>query len=779
MSNVSFVYKALLGALILGGGLLLLSSAARMTGVFPQDTSPFVYIYNCVELQGIGDNPSANYALANDIDCYSDSSIFNVIPTFSGTFNGRGKTISNVKIDVRDEPAGIFATLENASILNLNLENIVVLNTTTQERANLQPDTGALAGRALGVLKIENISARNLDVKHQTGLYDYGTTGGLIGRVTGNKDIPSTIENILLHQGRVEGRSRVGGLIGSAAYVNLSNISTIIDVRSWYDPRDQNIGGLIGEARFLHLSDSYAGAVLTPDYGTQVGNVTSEGDNVGGLVGYLSDSKVARSYALGKISGKNHVGGLIGFNANCSASAVTDSYWGIDSTAIQPGRLVEARDEHNNCIVQEDVFNGVGLNNDKLKDRATFENWDFDQTWANEPYPYATFQFVHVPSPNLHNGIVVKIKDCQSLQDIPAGTTLYYQLTNDINCYGVQFTPIKDFKGIFDGAGMTISNVTVSHTNGPAGIFAVIQDGEVFNLKLNNINVTNTSTSDQTGGINHNTGALAGSVFGKSQISYVKVSNVVVAYTAPGPNPYTGATGGVVGRFDTSYAVGESLPVNLFDVHITEGKVSGTSYVGGLVGYAAGKNPEADDKGVIVIERVSSLVDVTGNSYYIGGLVGSASLMHLRDSYSTARIVITASNEYITEMGNVIPQPGTGEGVGGLVGNLYASTVERTYSMGKVDGIYWVGALIGKNECSNYPVIGSYWNEDSTGIKYYRETLAKNERGVCALRKDTFNGEHVQDSMLRDENTYKNWNFESIWMIYPYPMLKNFTAGAR
>lgn len=773
MASDSFARKGIVGIIVVSGGILLLSGAARLTGTFLED-SPAINIHSCQELQGISGNPHENFALASDIDC-SSVSPFTPIPIFSGSIDGRGRTISNIKIDVKDQPAGIFAVLDNAVVKNLVLKNITVKNmTSTDVGVNSQHDTGALAGRAEGDVNIQNIIAGDINVLYETLTYDYGTAGGLIGRVIGNEDKTSIILNIQLSQGLVEGRSRIGGLIGSANHVDISNVTTLINVESSFNPNNHNVGGLIGEAKLINLSDSHADAVIDNDYSIQMGSIIAhESNNVGGLIGYISNSTVTRTYALGKTIGSNHVGGLIGFNDDCSNSVVTDSYWGIDSTGIQPARQVEALDEANNCVLQEDIFNGVGLSNEELKDQATFENWDFDQTWITPSYPYAFFRSMPVNSSDEN---ATQIKDCQTLHKIPSDSTRHYILANDIDCSGIpNFIPIKNFKGIFDGNNKTISELKIYNVDGPAGVFSVIQNGKIVNLNLNHVYVSNTSTSG-TADLDHDTGALAGSVLGRSEISHINANNITINYSSPGP--YTGATGGLIGRFDVSNA--EPLPLNLFNVHIALGKVSGTSFVGGLIGYSVGRRLDTDEARIITIAQVSSLMDVTGNTNYIGGLIGSGSFMHLRDSYATARILTASGNEYVTEMGNVIPQAGTGAGVGGLIGNLHASRVERAYSMGKVEGVTGVGAMIGVNQdCSVNPVINSYWNEDSTGIRIYREIHAINSLGSCVLMLDTFNGMPVKDTMLKDQNTYENWDFGNTWLISPYPRLKNLVSGAR
>jgi hypothetical protein len=85
-----------------------------------------------------------------------------------------------------------------------------------------------------------------------------------------------------------------------------------------------------------------------------------------------------------------------------------------------------------------------------------------------------------------------------------------YLLGCDINIAGYNdWTPLGNsttaFTGILDGQGFTISGLTINSVNNNCGLFGVIGSaGRVMNLKLANVNVTNTQSTSQF------TSALAG-----------------------------------------------------------------------------------------------------------------------------------------------------------------------------------------------------------------------------------------------------------------------------
>ena len=109
-----------------------------------QDADDVIEIATAEELAAINDNPSGNYALTADIDLdgidWTPLGVFvfegeteeeQVVPNgeyaFTGTFDGRGHTISNLTIDQPEGYAlGLFGCLSGARVGNFTLENAQV-----------------------------------------------------------------------------------------------------------------------------------------------------------------------------------------------------------------------------------------------------------------------------------------------------------------------------------------------------------------------------------------------------------------------------------------------------------------------------------------------------------------------------------------------------------------------------------------------------------------------------------------------------------------------------
>lgn len=66
----------------------------------------------------------------------------------------------------------------------------------------------------------------------------------------------------------------------------------------------------------------------------------------------------------------------------------------------------------------------------------------------------------------------------------------HYILTTNIDCSGGDWTPIADFNGVIDGAGYTISNLTIDGTSDVQGMFSSLDTGtEIRDLNFEDCNV--------------------------------------------------------------------------------------------------------------------------------------------------------------------------------------------------------------------------------------------------------------------------------------------------
>jgi hypothetical protein len=250
---------------------------------------------------------------------------------FEGTFDGNGKTVSDLIIKGNLNASGFFGWVgEKGYIKNLGV-NIADYDVTTSW-GNV--NAGGIVGGNVGTR--EKCFASG-DVKAGTTWSAYVFVGGLAGCNAG-------IITECYADGNVHAFSPtniyVGGLVGA-----IWGSATILD----------------GKAAIVN---SYA-----------TGNVSAGGSGtpfMGGLVGdngyEVSTTIVENCYSAGNVSGTgSYVGGLVGVNRG----AVTASYYDSEISG------------------KSDADRGEPKTSAEMKNRTTFEEWDFDDIWGiNVGYPH-------------------------------------------------------------------------------------------------------------------------------------------------------------------------------------------------------------------------------------------------------------------------------------------------------------------------------------------------------------------------------------------------------
>ena len=328
-----------------------------------RDGDGLAEIDNLEELNAIRDNPSGNYELArhldfNDPQSYAagiinkDWTVDNFhdradngwlpISNFSGTFNGNGYTIANLRINRSTNHLGLFGTIDSSGIVR----DLGLFVRYSELRAIRFFGVGALAGTNAGTV----IGSYAVGEIHFQGAVDVGGLigesrglvinshanvsldslntgcGGLVGRNTG----------MILNSyasGVISGTTHRGGLVGE-------NSGKIINSYATGNVRSDSVrtGGLVGfnDAASSEIKNSYATGIVR-----STGAPFSNPIRLGGLVGEMvNNSKVINSYAIGTVVDTNDtlVGALIGNhtgNANDINRDVTNSYWNSE-TAGQP-----------------------------------------------------------------------------------------------------------------------------------------------------------------------------------------------------------------------------------------------------------------------------------------------------------------------------------------------------------------------------------------------------------------------------------------------------------
>ncbi len=227
---------------------------------------------------------------------------------------------------------------------------------------------GTLASQFSGVYDGGNFSITSLNV------VDGGNDRGLFGRAMKG----SIIRNVSV-SGLVSGGVWAGGLLGRGEHTIISNCFANVAVSSQENNTLLRVGGLVGR---LGGTTSHGRALVQDSYAWGSVAAGAQG-KAGGLVGQLVDAAdIRNSYSIGPVSG-GVAGGLIGeqfLNGDGSVNGVpiiSNAYWNTQTSG------------------QGGSSGGHARTTALMQNRATFQNWDFNDTWRiyeNKSYPYLIVQ---------------------------------------------------------------------------------------------------------------------------------------------------------------------------------------------------------------------------------------------------------------------------------------------------------------------------------------------------------------------------------------------------
>ena len=262
------------------------------------------------DLSGMTVNLTANLNLTSYPNWTSIGIDSDSFRPFSGTFDGGGHTISNLKIimDSYNSARGLFGYIYPGGVVkNLTLSGVSITG-------NNYGWVGGVAGTNYGT--VENCSV---------GVTANVTSIQCVGGVVGFNPTPGTVENCSV-TGSVTGTDcfAVGGVVGDNSYT-VQNCYSTVSVTSTRSTGDVSVGGVVGRndrtVQNCYSTGSvtgtsstgyaYVGGVVGCNYASgtvqncySTGSVTGGGggvytdDSVGGVVGHNSGSTVKNCVAL-------------------------------------------------------------------------------------------------------------------------------------------------------------------------------------------------------------------------------------------------------------------------------------------------------------------------------------------------------------------------------------------------------------------------------------------------------------------------------------------------
>jgi len=496
------------------------------------------------------------------------------------------------------------------------------------------------------------------------------SVGGLVGRIDW--------DSVILYSyatGSVNGNDDVGGLGGNTNSATIEDCYFTGSVNA-----NEDVGGLVGSVSASTLSNNFSTGVV-------IGINT-----VGGLAGNIySVSAINNNYSTSSVSGDNSVAGLIGRSEDSTVNKCysTGSVSGESSIGGLIGDYVSGIII--NCffdMVMSGQINspgGTGKTTTEMKDIATYT--DLTTDGLDEAWDF-------LGNPNDDTGIE-DIWNIDGLRTNDGYPFLFWQQADTPSVH----PPVN-------GNGTSGDPYQIATLNNLYWIMIYQNEWDKHYIQTANINATSTYALYSGNGfipIGDNITRFTGSYNGQDHT----IDGLFI------DRPSTDDIG-LFGYIDDN---AELNNIGLINVNIT-----GDNKVGGLVGVSINSS----------ISNSYTTGFVSGNGYYIGGLVGDlVSNSNISSNYFTGSVTgeddvgglvgVTANSCTVINCYASGSVTGTGDTTGGLVGALgSSSSISSSYATSSVTGSeYAVGGLVGANKHSsiinNCYATGSVTGNDSVG----------------------------------------------------------------
>lgn len=444
---------------------------------------------------------------------------------------------------------GLYIVLKNDLDLN-NQEWTPIGNSRNPFKGNFDGDNHTVTG-----MQISNSSK------------DYV---GLFGECT-KHNINSAIKNITVRNSDICGKSHVGAIVGWAYEINIENCRSIANKING-ERRVGGICGYFGGNPGGKVSQCYnssevsgkrsAGGIAgmgdrcTAENCLNTGEIkvtTTQNESTGGgIFGFFDDSIASASITacvnLGKVSGGESFGGIVGSTASESTGHISNCYYNMDAitggfdagTALTAGQLCGALPEGLNSTIWKEgsVDTSTAAATDTGSRFGTAAGTYINLTKVAEIGETKTASvpvYNYVTTNGNDWDTYTLITTAEEFAAIGQDTTKWsanYVLANDIDVSGVQLSSIGDpgtpYTGKFSGDGHTIGHVDMTEDKQTysSGLFGTIgysktlnsekESGKVMLLAANGAIVS----SDIAGGICGN--LSVGEIYGCSFTGTVK-----------------------------------------------------------------------------------------------------------------------------------------------------------------------------------------------------------------------------------------------------------------
>ena len=720
---------------------------------------------------------------------------------YQGTFDGNGKTITNLYINASQVNMGLFGYTYGGTIKNLTFEYANVTNTNNY--------AGVLVGKAFVGSTLQNIKISNT-CQIKGGKY----TGGIAGYLDGNA-------YNCVNCATVQGIQYIGGLCGY--YCRTGNSMTACANYGNVTASSLGGGGLVGYFNSGTIQDC-------ANYGDVKGT-----ERVAGMAGSVNNGKIQNVFSYGNISVTNktqNVGMAFGFSVSGATEGMVAYYSGAKLTIKGQEQTVKA---FGNGTPSEDKATGFtetqlksGFVAYQLQQNASSKaKWG--QNLANDDDIYPVIGSEHQvyadnTTLNCKTNEVVR----GSFTNNPTSSAIRYQhgtiihhVATDATCTEAatkEYWQCQDCLKTYSDSQLTkeLTDVTIAekpalgHDNNEDGYckrcqhYVAVKPSEENGVYLIAKPCHLAWFRDYVNGTIVDEGGVAGTTHpsasamltadidlknychaaedGKELLSWIPIGYVNNSWSGNMDGQghtishlYIKTAQNFVGLFGHTY--GATIQDLIFDnakvenVSTTNTK---TTYTGILAGYAyASTNSPAHIKGI----KTTNNCTVIGQQI-TGGIVGYAKInLENCDNHSSVKgtdnvggIAGSSIERNIRRSTNYGTVENNNTSIGGIIGNAYGTSIEDCANYGKISSTGWyTGGIAGQTvaNCSIQNVF-SYGDVTNTNevpgiiIGYVEGTLTA--KGIVAYNKEALlnnSSENIKKVVGRGSLTFEDGKEEA------------------
>ena len=687
---------------------------------------------------------------------------------YQGTFDGNGKTITNLYINASQVNMGLFGYTYGGTIKNLTFEYANVTNTNNY--------AGVLVGKAFVGSTLQNIKISNT-CQIKGGKY----TGGIAGYLDGNA-------YNCVNCATVQGIQYIGGLCG---YSSTGNSMTACANYGNVTASSLGVGGLVGYFSGGTIQDC-------ANYGDVKGT-----EYVAGMAGSVKNGKIQNVFSYGNISvttKTQRVGMVFGYSSSGATEGMVAYYSGAKLTIKGQEQTVKA---FGNGTPSEDKATGFtetqlksGFVAYQLQQNASSEaKWGQNLANDDDIYPVIGSEHqVYADNTTLNCKTYEVVRG--SFTNNPTSSAIRYQhgtiihhVATDATCTEAatkEYWQCQDCQRTYSDSELTkeLTDVTIAekpalgHNNNDDGYcsrcqhYVAVKPSQESGVYLiakpchlawfrDYVNGTIVDEGEATGTTHPSASAMLTADIdlknychaaedGKELLSWIPIGN--------GDNHWTGKMDGqghtisnlyiktaqnYVGLFGSTDATIQNIIFDNAKVENVSTTGKNTLYTGILAGYASAYS-KSHIKGI----KTTNNCTVIGQEY-TGGIVGGANInLENCENHSSVKgtgyvggIVGYISYNNIkccTNYGTV--ENDVSGNIGGIIGFASEISIEDCANYGKITGRGWnAGGIAGQTTSSiqnvfSYGDVTSTYNDPGIIIGSVNGTLTA--KGIVAYNKE-------------------------------------------